>query len=91
MIAPEYEFRGSDHFSIIIEDEREVPNKQQQRWSIGRANWMQFQRESTITINEQDQNTIEEAYSCLNKIILQAAEKNISKTSSKVKRIPPVA
>ena len=50
MLAPEYkcnkdyELGRSNHFSIIIEDER------------------------------QDQNTIEEAYSCLNKIILQVTE-----------------
>ena len=34
----------------------------------------------------QYQNTIEEAYSCLVKTILQAAEKNISKTFSKTKK-----
>ena len=39
-IAPEYkwskkyELWGSDHFPIIIEDEREVSTKQQKRWSI---------------------------------------------------------
>ena len=30
----EYELRGSDHFPIIIEDEKEVYTKQQQKWSI---------------------------------------------------------
>ena len=49
---------------------------------------MQFQRESTITTNEQNQNTIEEAHDYLNKIILQAAEKIIPKTSSEVNRKP---
>ena len=73
--SKEYELMGSDHFSIIIEVEKEVVIKQQQRWSIGRADWMQFQKESTITTKMQDQNTIEEAYRCLNKTILQAAEK----------------
>ena len=54
-IAPElewskkYELGGSDHFSIIIEEEREISMKQQQRRSTGKANWMQFQKESTIT------------------------------------------
>ena len=39
-IAPEYKWSkeyklwGSDHFPIIIEDEREVSTKQQKRWSI---------------------------------------------------------
>ena len=52
---------------------------------------MQFQKERTITTKVQDQNTIEEAYKCLNKNILQAAEKTIPKTSSETKRIPYVA
>ena len=39
----------------------------------------------------QDQNTIQEVHSCLIKTILQAAEKTIPKTSSEVKRRPPVA
>ena len=58
---------------------------------MGRSNWMQFQKESTITIKVQDQNTIEEAHSCLVKTILQAAEKSIPKTSSEIKRRPLVA
>ena len=41
----EYEFR-SDHFPIFVEDEREVFTKQDQRWNIGRANWMQFQKKN---------------------------------------------
>ena len=45
----EYELRGSDHFPILIEDEREVSIKQQQKWSIGKANWAQYQKEETIT------------------------------------------
>ena len=76
---------GSNHFSIIIEEEREISMKKQ-RWSIGRANWMQFQKGSTVATKEQEQNTIEEAHSCLVKTILQAAEKTISKTSSETKR-----
>ena len=51
--------------------------KQQQRLSIGRANWSQFQKDSTITTKVQNQITIEETHSCLVKTILQAAEKNI--------------
>ena len=54
----EYEFSGNDHF--IIEEEREVSAKQHRRWSIRRANWMQFQKEIKITTKEKDQNTIEE-------------------------------
>ena len=69
-------FRGSDHLPIIIEDERVVPIKQQHRWSIGRTNWMQFQGESRITTNLQDQNTTKETYICLNETILQTAEIN---------------
>ena len=37
-----------------------------------------------------DQNTIEEANSCLVKTTLQAAEKTIHKISSGTKKIPPV-
>ena len=40
--SKEYELKGSDHFPIFLEDEREISIKQQQRWNIGRANWMQF-------------------------------------------------
>ena len=87
----ECKLKESDHFPIIILDDREVFTKQQQRWSIESANWMQFQRESTITTKVRDQNTIEEAYSWLNKCILQVVEKTIPKTSSEVKRRPPVA
>ena len=47
--------------------------KQQQRWSIGRENWMQFQKESIITTKIQKQNAIQEAHSYLVKTILQAA------------------
>ena len=36
--SKEYKFRVSDHFYIIIEDEREVFTKEHQKWSIGRAN-----------------------------------------------------
>ena len=36
--SKEYELRGSNHFPIIIEVEREVSMKQQQRWSIEIAN-----------------------------------------------------
>ena len=32
--SKEYELRGSDHFLIIIEEERKISMKQQQRWSI---------------------------------------------------------
>ena len=74
---------GSDHFPIITGEEREVSMIQQQRWSIGRANWIQFQKESTITTKVQNQNTIEEAHSCLVKTILQAAEKNILRDKEK--------
>ena len=87
----EYELGGSDHFPIIIEDEREVSIKQQQRWSIGKANWAQFQKEGTITTKVQYQSTIEEAHSRLVETILQAAEKSIPKTSSETKRRPYVA
>ena len=65
-----------------------VSTKQNQKWSIGRANWMQFQRKSKITSRVGNQNTIEEAHSCLINTILQAAEK---KTSAKTKKSPPVA
>ena len=47
--SKEYKLRGSDHFPIILEDEREFSIKQQQRWSIGRANWTQFQKKKTLT------------------------------------------
>ena len=36
--SKEYELRESDHFPIIIEEEREVSMIQQQKLSIGRAN-----------------------------------------------------
>ena len=54
---------------------------------------MQFQKESTIITKVQNQNTIEEAHSCLVKTILQAAQKTIPKTPSETKRRPnrPVA
>ena len=39
----------------------------------------------------QDQNTIEEANSYLNKTILEAVEKPIPQISSKAKKRPPVA
>ena len=64
MIGPEYkwckeyELGRSDHFPIIIEDEREVSTKHHHRWSIGRAYWMQFQKERKITTKMRDQNTI---------------------------------
>ena len=47
--SKEYKLRGSNYFPIMIEDEIEVFTKQHQRWSIGRANWMKFWKESTIT------------------------------------------
>ena len=65
--------------------------KQQQRWSIGKTNWTQFQKESTITTKVQNQNTIKETHSCLVKTILQAAEKTFPKTISETKRRPTVA
>ena len=49
-----YKLKESDHFHIIIEEEREVSMKQQQRWSIGNTNWTQFQKESTITTKVQN-------------------------------------
>ena len=52
---------------------------------------MKFQKESTITIKVQKQDTIEEVHSCLLKIILQAVEKTIPKTSSHTKRRSAVA
>ena len=65
--------------------------KQQQRWSIGRANWIKFQKEIKRTMKVHNQNAIEEAHNCLVKTILQAAEKTILKTSSETKRRPRVA
>ena len=50
---------------------------------------MQFQKESTIT-NVLDQNTIEEAYGCLNKTILQEAEKKHPQGIFRSERRPPV-
>ena len=58
--SKEYELRGSDHFPILLEDERELSIKQQQRWSIGRANWTSFQKEAKITTKVRDQDTVEE-------------------------------
>ena len=81
------EQRGSDHFPIIIEDKKEFSIKQQQDGS----NWIQFQKKGKITTKVQDQSRIGESYSCLVKIILQAAEKSIPKTSSEIKRRPLVA
>ena len=52
---------------------------------------MYFQKEITIKLKVQDQNTIEEEHSCQIKTILQAAEKTIPKTSSKTKKRPSVA
>ena len=85
--SKEYKLGGSDHFPFIIEDESEVSTKQHQRWSLGRANWIQFQKESTITTKVLNQNTIEEAHSYLVKIILQATERTIFRDKWR----PPVA
>ena len=54
--SKEYELRGSDHFTIIIEEEREVSMEHRK---------CKFQKESTITTKVQNQNTIEKAHSCL--------------------------
>ena len=51
-IAPEYKWSKkynlrwtlSGHYPIIIKDEREISTKQNQRWSLGRAHWIQFQK-----------------------------------------------
>ena len=58
--------------------------------SLGRAHWIQFQKESKIKTKEQNQNTIKEAHSCLIKTVLQASEKTISKPSPKTKKRPLV-
>ena len=70
-----YELRGSDHFAIIEEKQKEISMKQHQSWSIGRANWTQFQKESTIATKVHNQNIIEEAHSCLVNTILQQQRK----------------
>ena len=50
LIAPdliwskEYAFRGSDHLSIILREERKNSTKQQQRWSTNTANWTQIKK-----------------------------------------------
>ena len=54
---------------------KEKSPQNKQKWSIRRTNWKRFKRESKITTNVQDQDTIEEAYSCINKTILQASQK----------------
>ena len=41
--SKEYNPRGSNHFPIILRNEREHSAKQQ-RWSIKRANWTQFHK-----------------------------------------------
>ena len=84
-IASEYKLSRSEYLPIIIKDEKEVSTKQHQGWSVGSANLMQFQKESKITTKVQDQNTIEEAHSCLVKTVLQAVEKTISKTSPEIR------
>ena len=81
--SKKYKLSGSDLFPIIIEDERKVPTKQNQRWSIERTNGMQFQRERKITTRVWDWSTIEEARSSLVKTILQATEKTISRDKEK--------
>ena len=86
-----YNLRGSDHFPIILRNEKENTTKQQQRWSIRKANWTQYQIKSIITTKVQDHESIEEAYSCLTKSILQAAKNTITKTSLGIKKRPPVA
>ena len=45
--SKEYELRGSDHFPIFLEDEKETCIIQQQRWSTGRANWSILQNEKS--------------------------------------------
>ena len=90
-MSKEYELRGSDHFPIFLEDERETPIKQSQRWNTGRANWSIFQKEVKITTKVRDQDTVEETYGRLVESIIGAAEKSIPKTSIETKRRPPVA
>ena len=84
--SKEYELRGNDRFPIIIELKREVSSKEYQRWSIERASWMHFQKESKITSKVHDRNTIDEAHSCPVKTILQAAERTIPKASPETKK-----
>ena len=89
--SKEYNLSGSDHFPIILREKKENSTKQQQRWSFKRANQTQFQKKSIIITKIHDQESIEKAYSCLTRNILQAAENTILKTTLGIKKRSPVA
>ena len=46
--SKEFKLRGSDHFPIIIEDEREIFTKQHQRWSIGKQIGLNFKKKAKL-------------------------------------------
>ena len=52
---------------------------------------MKVPEKSIITTKVQDEESIEEAYSCLTRNILEAAENTIPKTFLRMKKIPPVS
>ena len=86
----EYDLRGSDHFSIILKETGGMAREQQKRWNTKRENWTQYQLDSIMEVEVEDQNTIEEAYSSLIQKILYAAENNIPKTTTGIERRPTV-
>ena len=72
---------------VILRNERDITTKQQQGWSIKRANWIQFHRKNIIITKK----SIEESYSWIKRNILQAAKKTVPKTNFKIKKRSPVA
>ena len=91
MVRQRRNYKNSKKIQKFLEDKSESSTKQQQRWSIGRANWTSFQKEAKITTKVRDQDIVEESYGCLVETIIGVAEKSIPKTSSETKGRPPVA
>ena len=79
---------GSDHFPIFIDIVDEIATPRSPRWLLDKANWALFRTLTFLEIDIEDFQSVDDALDLLSKVIIDAAQKTIPRTSGKFKRRP---
>ena len=79
---------GSDHFPIMISLVDEIAAPRSPRWLIDKANWALFAILTALQVEAEEFPSIEEALEFLNKVIIDASNKSIPRTTGHFSRKP---
>ena len=79
---------GSDHFPIAIDIVDEIATPRSPRWIVDKANWALFKTLTLLEVNAEDFQSVDDALEFLNKVIIDAAQETIPRTTGKFRRKP---